>query len=84
MITIITKGYCPYCAGAITLLNKVWVKYMNIDVTLKPDLYDQVKEITGSQTVPQVFMWDIHWKFLGWFTELNELHKSGELEKLIK
>jgi glutaredoxin 3 len=84
MITIITKGYCPYCAAATTLLNKVGVEYINIDITLKLDLYNQVKEITGSQTVPQVFIWDIHGKFLGWFTELNELHKSGELEKLIK
>jgi glutaredoxin 3 len=56
MITIITKGYCPYCAAATTLLNKVGVEYINIDITLKLDLYNQVKEITGSQTVPQVFI----------------------------
>jgi hypothetical protein len=31
-----------------------------------------------------VFIWDIHWKFLWWYTEINELYKSWELEKLLK
>jgi hypothetical protein len=28
-----------------------------------------------------VFIWDIHWEFLGWYTELNSLYKNGELVK---
>jgi hypothetical protein len=30
-----------------------------------------------------VFIWDIHWKFLWGYTEVNELYKNGELEKLL-
>lgn len=84
MITIITKWYCPFCHAAERILNKLELEYTNIDITLKPKLYKQVQEITGSNTVPQVFIWDIHGKFLGGYTEINELYTSGELEELIK
>ena len=84
MITIITKWYCPFCHAALSILKKIWVEYKEIDITLKPKLYKEVKEITDSHTVPQVFIWDIHWKFLWGYTELNNLYTSGELEKLIK
>jgi glutaredoxin 3 len=84
MITIITKWYCPFCHAAVRILDKIWVEYKNIDITLKAELYKEVQNITDCHTVPQVFIWDIHWKFLGWYTELNELYKNGELEKLLK
>lgn len=84
MITIITKWYCPYCNAAVKLLNQLGIEHKNTDITNNPELYSQVKEISGSQTVPQVFIWDIHGKFLGGYTELTQLHKSGELEKLLK
>jgi glutaredoxin 3 len=56
MITIVTKGYCPYCKAARDLLDSLDVEYTNHDVTENEVLYSQVKEITGSHTVPQVFV----------------------------
>lgn len=84
MITIITKWYCPYCHGALRILKQLGVKYNNIDITFKPKLYKQVQSITNFHTVPQVFVWDIHGKFLWGYTQLNNLNKSWELEKIIK
>ena len=84
MITIITKWLCPYCHAAVGLLKKMNIEYKNIDITLDKNLYEKVQQITGSHTVPQVFIGDIHWKFLWGYTELNSLYKSWELEKLLK
>ncbi len=69
---------------AVGILKKLKIEYKNIDITLDNSLYEEVQKITGSHTVPQVFIWDIHWEFLGWYTELNSLYKSWELEKLLK
>lgn len=83
MITIITKWYCPFCHAAVRILKKLWVEYKEIDITFKPKLYKEVQEITNFNTVPQVFIWDIHWNFLWWYTDINNLYKSGELEELL-
>jgi glutaredoxin len=37
-------------------LDKIGVEYKNIDITFKPELYKDVQNITGSHTVPQVFI----------------------------
>lgn len=84
MITIITKWYCPYCHAAERILKKLDLEYINTDITFKPKLYKQVQDITWSHTVPQVFIWDIHWKFLWGYTEINSLYESWELEELFK
>lgn len=83
MITIITKWYCPYCHAAMRILDNIGVEYKNIDITLKPKLYKEIKNITSFNTVPQVFIWDIHGKFLWGFNEINDLYRSGELVKMI-
>lgn len=84
MITIVTKGYCPYCKAARDLLDSLDVEYINHDVTDNEVLYTQVKEITGSHTVPQVFVWDVHGKFLGGYSEIESLHREWKLEGLLK
>ena len=84
MITIITKWYCPFCHAAERILKKLEIEYINTDITFKPKLYKEVQEITGSNTVPQIFIWGIHGKFLWGYSEINKLYKTGELEKLLK
>jgi len=84
MITIITKWYCPYCKAALELLEEINIEYKNIDITSDNWLYEEVQNITGSHTVPQVFIGDINWKFLGGYTEFSALYKNWELEKLLK
>lgn len=84
MITTITKGYCPYCQAALKLLDELKVEYKNYDVTDDETLYTQVKGITGAHTVPQIFVWDIHGKFLWGYSEIAELHKQGKLVELLK
>ena len=84
MVTIITKWYCPFCHAAMDILDMLHLDYTETDISDNDDYYTKIQEITGSATVPQVFIWDIYGKFLGWYTELNALYKSGDLEKMLK
>jgi glutaredoxin len=41
---------------AVGILKKLNIEYKNIDITLDNTLYEEVQNITGSHTVPQVFI----------------------------
>jgi glutaredoxin len=41
---------------AVGILKKLNIEYKNIDITLDNILYEEVQKITGSHTVPQVFI----------------------------
>jgi glutaredoxin len=84
-VNIITKGYCPYCHAALSLLDSLWVKYENRDVTSDEGYFEEIQDITGSYTVPQVFAWEIQKEnFLGWYTEISSLHNRWELTKILE
>ena len=77
-VIVYSKNYCPYCVRAKNLLSKKNVNFEEINLEGKTDeMMDLIKK-TGMRTVPQIFIGDY---FVGGFTELNELEKSGELDK---
>ena len=76
-VTIYTKGYCPYCKRAVGLLKKAGADFEEIDVVNDDDAYSKIKEQTGCQTVPQIFIGD---EFIGGFDELNAIKTAGELD----
>ncbi len=55
MITIVTKASCPFCQNAKAFLDKLWKEYTEIEISSDPELYQKYKDISGMQTVPQVF-----------------------------
>jgi len=82
-IKLYTKSYCPFCHRAIEILKNLNVDFENFEVNTMQngeEIYEKIKEKTGHQTVPQIFIND---KFIGGCDELEELNESGELKELI-
>ncbi len=80
MITIISKGYCPYCASAKQLISGLGFEYNEIDVTTDSEMLKKASEVSGMRTVPQVFAGDmIKDNLLGGFDDISALHDAGKL-----
>lgn len=72
---------CPYCNMAERLLNRKGVREIEkIRVDLDPRRRDEMIEITGRRTVPQIFIGDMH---VGGFDDLSELDQEGKLDALL-
>ena len=75
-VTIYTTTYCGYCRHAKTLLGQLKIPYQEIDVEGDDAKREWLVEVTGRTTVPQIFIGD---EAIGGFTDLQALHKGGEL-----
>lgn len=75
-IKMYTKGYCSYCYAAKNLLAKRGLEYEEIPVSGNAQAEQQMRELTGRTTVPQIF---INNKPIGGYTELVELDMEGGL-----
>lgn len=75
-IKIYTKGYCSYCFAAKNLLSKRGLEYEEVSVSGNAQAEQQMRELTGRTTVPQIF---INNKPIGGYTELVELDMDGGL-----
>jgi glutaredoxin 3 len=71
---------CPFCQNAYRLLEKRKIPFKKIQVTSK-QLWDEVLEKTGRNTVPQIFLQGDH---IGGFDDLVDADMDGNLEKYIK
>lgn len=80
VIKIYSARLCGYCRAAERLLTSKGVTYEVIKVDEDPVVFEHMKEITGRQTVPQIFIGDHH---VGGFDDLSAINQSGELEKLL-
>lgn len=80
-IEIYTKGLCPYCARAKTLLNKKGAAFEEYDITMGGPLRAEMLERSaGKNTVPQVF---IDGKHIGGSDDLAALDRAGKLDPLL-
>ena len=75
-----SNATCPFCGAARMLLTKKAVEFEDIQVASDPALFAEMREKSGRQTVPQIFIGDTH---VGGFDELYALEQSGELDKLL-
>jgi len=62
------------------MLSKKEVPYNNIDVNKNRELYEKIKEETGSDTVPQIFIGE---EFIGGYDEMKQLDKEGKLDSML-
>jgi glutaredoxin 3 len=62
------------------LLTKKAVEFEDIVITDDPSKQKKMQELSGKQSVPQIFIGDTH---VGGFEQLCALDKSGELDKLL-
>lgn len=80
-VIIYSKDRCPYCDWAKELLNHKKVSYEEIRVDLNPEKLQEMIELSGRRTTPQIFINDQH---IGGFDDLSALDKAQELDKLLK
>ncbi len=78
-IQMYTTPWCGYCVRAKALLDQRGLEYDEIRMDDDPNFRARLEEMTGGWTVPQIV---IDGKPIGGFTELWQLDRDGELEKL--
>jgi glutaredoxin 3 len=74
-----TTAWCGYCVRAKTLLEQRGLPFEEIRVDDDPNFRARLEELTGGWTVPQIL---IDGTPIGGFSELWQLDRSGELERL--
>lgn len=80
-VKLYTTEWCPYCHRALKRLDDKGVEYMNINVSKNKDEFEAIKNQTGWDTVPQIFIGD---KFIGGCDDLLVLDSKGELDELLR
>ena len=80
MIKIYSTTWCPSCNSAKKLLQQKNVEFEEINIEKINMSREELAEITGGMTVPQIV---INNKSIGGFDQLMILNQSGELENLL-
>ncbi|MCY4438795.1 MAG: glutaredoxin 3 [Deltaproteobacteria bacterium] len=81
-VEIYSKGWCPYCRMAKRLLEERGQEFVEFDVELEPDKYDEMLDRSqGRYTVPEIF---IDGDLIGGFDDLRALDASGQLDEILK
>ncbi|MEW5299557.1 MAG: hypothetical protein WDW38_004403 [Sanguina aurantia] len=83
-VVVYSKTYCPYCTKAKALLTDLKVPFTAFELDKLGDgdeLQSSLQGLTGSRTVPQVF---IGGKFLGGCDDTMAANRSGKLATLLK
>jgi glutaredoxin 3 len=80
-VKMFTTQVCPYCIRAKTLLKQRGVHQIEeVRVDLDVTARDQMIELTGRRTVPQIFIGQTH---VGGCDDLVALDQRGELVRLL-
>jgi glutaredoxin 3 len=79
-VLIYSTRFCPYCLAAKNLLGKKGVTFTEIDVTGKRALRQEMAELCGRRTVPQIWIGEQH---IGGYDDLADIEYSGELDVLL-
>lgn len=81
-IEIYSWRSCPYCVRAKMLLDHKGVAYTEYFVDTDADAAQQMKtRAPGRRSVPQIF---INNQAIGGYQELAALHRSGELDSMLR
>ncbi|MDE0354374.1 MAG: glutaredoxin 3 [Deltaproteobacteria bacterium] len=81
-VEIYSKSWCPFCLRAKRLLEEKGQEFVEFDVELDADKYDEMLDRSqGRWTVPEIF---IDGELIGGFDELRALEASGRLDELLE
>ncbi len=80
-VEIYTSALCGFCYRAKHLLQSKNVAFTEIDVTFSPGKRARMAERAGSQSVPQIWIGDLH---VGGSDELDRLEAEGRLDPLLE
>ena len=77
-----TKSFpqCGFSQRAVALLKDCGAEFKDVNVLADPAIRQGIKDFSNWPTIPQVY---IDGKFVGGSDILNEMHQSGELQKLL-
>ena len=78
-IQMYTTRWCAYCVRAKALLESRGLEFEEILLDGDSAFRQRLLELTGGWTVPQIV---IDGRPIGGYTELWQLDRSGELERL--
>ena len=80
-VTMYSTQWCPFCLRAEHLLaSKGVASLLKVNVNLDPRERATMIRRTGSRTVPQIFIGDIH---VGGFDDLAALNRAGKLDAML-
>ncbi len=80
-IKMYCTAFCPYCVRAELLLQSKGVESIEkIFIDRLPGGFQELVELTGRRTVPQIFIGDRH---VGGYDDLAALDSHGDLEPLL-
>ena len=80
-VRMYTTQVCPYCVRAKALLKQRGVAQIDeVRIDLDPVQRNQMIELTGRRTVPQIFIGSTH---VGGCDDLMALDRSGGLAPLL-
>ena len=80
MVKIYSTSWCPSCVSAKRLLEDNNIQFEEINIEEIGMSREQLFDLTGGMSVPQIVIGD---KSIGGFNDLLELNQSGELTKLL-
>lgn len=80
-IRMYSTGVCPYCVRAEQLLQRKGVTDIEkIRIDLEPQRREEMMNLTGRRTVPQIYIGERH---IGGYDDLYELDRQGGLDPLL-
>lgn len=79
-VKIYTTKLCAYCIRAKALLTRKGVAYQEIDVSGNRELRLWLSDVTGRQTVPQIF---INGESVGGYDDIAALDRQGRLDGML-
>ena len=72
---------CGFSALVATVLNRLNVKFKDVNVLSDPDLRQGIKDFSDWPTIPQLY---VRGEFVGGCDIVKEMYESGELQTLFK
>ncbi len=79
-IRIYGTEFCSYCTAARLLLKKKGFDFEDVLVSRDEGLRKEMEELSGQQTVPQIFIDERH---IGGFDDLHSLDQDGRLDVIL-
>ena len=79
-VIVFSSPFCGYCSAAKRLLMDKGVDFIEINILSSPERRQEMIELSGRRSVPQIFVGGQH---IGGYTELSTLDASGELDALL-
>lgn len=80
-VLLYTTRFCPFCLRAKSLLASKGAGFEEIEVDFDPERRKEMIQRSGSYTVPQIWIGEVH---VGGCDELFALEREGLLDNLLE